>query len=84
MKLKEEQGDLVILENKEEQDRGKSRDTALILKKIKKMNNFLLLNAVIIVVISVLTIYSATIHKTTLFYKREAFWGIIGVFVYRP
>ena len=61
---------------------GKSRDTALILKKIKKMNNFLLLNAVIIVVISVLTIYSATIHKTTLFYKREAFWGIIGVFVY--
>ncbi|CAK7017736.1 MULTISPECIES: rod shape-determining protein RodA [Fusobacterium] len=61
---------------------GKSRDTALILKKIKKMNNFLLLNAVIIVVISVLTIYSATIHKTTLFYKREAFWGIIGIFVY--
>lgn len=61
---------------------GKNRDTALILKKIKKMNNFLLLNAVIIVVISVLTIYSATIHKTTLFYKREAFWGIIGVFVY--
>ena len=42
---------------------GKSRDTALILKKIKKMNNLLLLNAVIIVVISVLTIYSATIQE---------------------
>lgn len=61
---------------------GRSRDLTLSLKKIKKMNNFLLLNAVVIVVISILTIYSATIHKTTLFYKREIFWGIIGVFVY--
>ena len=61
---------------------GRSRGLTLSLKKIKKMNNFLLLNAVVIVVISILTIYSATIHKTTLFYKREMFWGIIGVFVY--
>lgn len=61
---------------------GKSRGLTLNLKRIKKMNNFLLLNAAVIVIISILTIYSATIHKTTLFYKREIFWGIIGMFVY--
>ena len=49
---------------------GRGRDFRLGLKKIKKMNIFLLLNALIIVAISILTIYSATIHKTPSFYKK--------------
>ena len=61
---------------------GRGRDFRLGLKKIKKMNIFLLLNALIIVAISILTIYSATIHKTPSFYKKELFWGVIGIFVY--
>ncbi len=61
---------------------GRRREFRLGLKKMKKMNNFLLLNALIIVVISILTIYSATIHKNSSFYKKELFWGVIGIFVY--
>lgn len=52
---------------------GRGRDFRLGLKKIKKMNIFLLLNALIIVAISILTIYSATIHKTPSFYKKSYF-----------
>ena len=37
---------------------GRRREFRLGLKKMKKMNIFLLLNALIIVVISILTIYS--------------------------
>ncbi len=61
---------------------GRRREFRLGLKKMKKMNIFLLLNALIIVVISILTIYSATIHKNSSFYKKELFWGVIGIFVY--
>ena len=59
---------------------GRRREFRLGLKKIKKMNIFLLLNALIIVAISILTIYSATIHKTPSFYKKELIWGVIGNF----
>lgn len=50
--------------------------------RIKKMNNFLLLNALIIVAISVMTIYSATQTKGGNFSLKEAIWGVIGVIVY--
>lgn len=58
------------------------RELSNIVKKLKKMNYFLLLDALIIVCISVVTIYSATISKDTGFYAKEAIWGCIGVVVF--
>ena len=46
-----------------------SRDIKLLFKRLKKMNNFLVLNALLIVCISISTIYSATISRTTSFYN---------------
>lgn len=60
----------------------KSRKFRLILKRIKKMNNFLVLNALAIVGISVLTIYSATVSKSGSFHLREATWAGISVIAY--
>ncbi|WP_291258992.1 rod shape-determining protein RodA [Fusobacterium sp.] len=59
-----------------------SREIKLFLKKLKKMNNYLLVNALIIVAISVSTIYSATISKSESFYIKETIWGVIGVAAY--
>ncbi|MGY0393899.1 MULTISPECIES: rod shape-determining protein RodA [unclassified Fusobacterium] len=59
-----------------------SREIKLFLKKLKKMNNYLLVNALIIVAISVSTIYSATISKGESFYIKETIWGVIGVVAY--
>lgn len=60
----------------------KARETKLILKKLKKMNNFILLNAVLIVGISIVTIYSATISKGGGFYIKEAIWAGISIVAY--
>lgn len=59
-----------------------SREIKLFFKKLKKMNNYLLVNALIIVAISVSTIYSATISKGESFYIKESIWGVIGVVAY--
>lgn len=59
-----------------------SRKFKLILKRINKMNNFLILNALLIVGISISTIYSATILKGGGFHYKEAVWAIISIFAY--
>lgn len=59
-----------------------SREIKLFLKKIKKMNHYLVLNALIIVAISISTIYSATISKGNSFYIKEGVWAIIGLVAY--
>lgn len=61
---------------------NKSREFKLLFKRLKKMNNFLILNALAIVVLSVLTIYSATISRTSSFYIKEAIWAVIGLGAY--
>lgn len=59
-----------------------SRDIKLFFKKLKKMNNFLVLNALVIVALSISAIYSATISRTSSFYIKESVWAIIGVVAY--
>lgn len=59
-----------------------SRDIKLLFKRLKKMNNFLVLNALLIVCISISTIYSATISRTTSFYMKESIWAVIGLVAY--
>lgn len=59
-----------------------SREIKLLLKRLKKMNNFLVLNALLIVGISISTIYSATISRTSSFYIKEAIWTGIGLIAY--
>lgn len=53
-----------------------------VLKRIKKMNNFLILNALLIVAISISTIYSATISKSGNFHYRETIWAGISLVAY--
>lgn len=59
-----------------------SREIKLFFKKLKKMNNYLVLNALIIVAISIATIYSATISKGSSFYIKEGIWAVIGLVAY--
>ena len=59
-----------------------SREIKLFFKKLKKMNNYLVLNALIIVAISISTIYSATIAKGEAFYIKESIWAGIGLVAY--
>lgn len=59
-----------------------SRDIKLFFKKLKKMNNFLVLNALLIVTISISVIYSATISKNSSFYIKELIWAAIGIVAY--
>lgn len=47
------------------------RDIKLTLKKLKKLDMLLLLNALCIVLISLVSIYSATYTKTDLFFKKQ-------------
>lgn len=59
-----------------------TRKFRFILKRIKKMNNFLILNALLIVGIRICTIYSATISKPGSFHTKEAIWAIISIVAY--
>lgn len=61
---------------------GKNHDTVVILKKLKKMKNSCLYTALCITIISLLTVYSATIHKGDSFYTKEILWIFLGVVVY--
>ena len=57
---------------------GKNHDLVVALKRIKKMKNMILYIALCIVGISLLTVYSATIHRGTSFFYREIVWIEIG------
>lgn len=59
-----------------------SRSLRLGLKKMKKMNHALLLNALLITLISLFSVYSATHTKTLSFFKKEIVWICLGVVTY--
>lgn len=61
---------------------GKNHDLVVALKRIKKMKNMILYIALCIVGISLLTVYSATIHRGTSFFYREIVWIGLGTVIY--
>lgn len=61
---------------------GKNHDLVVTTKKIKKMKNMILYIALCIILISLLTVYSATIHKGTSFFYKEIVWIGLGVLIY--
>lgn len=54
----------------------------IILKKISKLNYLLLLNVFLIFILSLSTIYSTTLNKTTSFFTKEIIWFLIGIVVF--
>lgn len=61
---------------------GRNHDIVVALKKLKKMKNGTLYVALCIVVISLLTVYSATIHKSMSFVYKELVWTGLGIGTY--
>lgn len=61
---------------------GKSRERALFLKKLKKMNNYMLLTALLIVGLSLTAVYSSTSSRTMSFFHKEIIFTGLGIFVY--
>ncbi len=61
---------------------GKNHDLVVTLKKVKKMKNGVLYVALCIVAVSLLTVYSATIHKEGLFFEKEIIWTLVGIGAY--
>ena len=52
------------------------------LKKLSKFSVFLIVNIILLFIISLSTIYSATITKSEPFFIKEIIWFIISVFVF--
>lgn len=59
----------------------KIRQTSII-KKLAKMNFLLILNIILIFIISLSTIYSSTLSKSSAFFKKEIIWFFIASFVF--
>ena len=59
-----------------------NRDIKILMKKIKKMSYRILINALLITIISGITIYSSTYTKTLSFIKKDIIWLFLGVVVY--
>jgi len=58
------------------------RDIKLLLKKLKKLDLLLPLNAFCIVAIGIVTIYSATYTRTNIFYNKQIMWLALSVPVF--
>lgn len=58
------------------------RNIVSIAKKIKRMEHSLLLKILLIIGLSLATVYTATAHRTLSFFKKEIAWTCIGIFVY--
>ncbi|MDO4690696.1 MAG: rod shape-determining protein RodA [Fusobacterium sp.] len=52
------------------------------LKKISKINILLIINVLLIFILSLSTIYSATLSKSSSFFKKEIIWFIIAFLVF--
>ena len=52
------------------------------LKKLLKFSVFLIVNIILLFIISLSTIYSATITKSEPFFLKEIIWFIISIFVF--
>lgn len=53
-----------------------------LLKKISKINILLLINVFLIFILSLTTIYSATLSKSSSFFKKELLWFIIAFLIF--
>lgn len=51
-------------------------------KKASKINYLLLINVFLIFILSLTTIYSATLSKSSSFFKKELIWFVIAILVY--
>lgn len=51
-------------------------------KKVVKMDNTLLLKVLLIIALSLSTVYTATSYRTLLFFKKEIIWTILGILIY--
>lgn len=58
------------------------RDIKLLLKKLKKLDWLIPLNAIFIALIGIVAIYSATYTRTTSFYSRQIIWLILSMPVF--
>ena len=52
------------------------------LKKISKFSVFFVVNILLLFIISLSTIYSATITKSEPFFVKEIIWFVISIFVF--
>lgn len=59
-----------------------NRSIRIGLKRVRKMNHALLINALMITMVSMLAVYSATYHQTSGFFYREIIWTGLGVITY--
>lgn len=58
------------------------RDILVLQKKIKKADYYLLLKVVLLIVISLSTVYTATSYRTLVYFKKEIIWSALGLVVY--
>ena len=54
----------------------------LVRKKIRKMDHTLILKILIIIALSLSTVYTATAHRTISYFKKELIWTALGIIVY--
>ena len=52
------------------------------IKRMKKMNHALLINALMIAVVSMFSVYSATHHRTNSYLYKELLWTAMGMAAY--
>ncbi|WP_163467829.1 rod shape-determining protein RodA [Fusobacterium sp. IOR10] len=58
------------------------RDILVLQKKIKKADYSLLLKVLLLIVISLSTVYTATSYRTLVYFKKEIIWSGLGLLVY--
>lgn len=58
------------------------RDILLLQKKIKKADYSLIFKVILLIGISLSTVYTATSYRTLVYFKKEIIWILLGLFVY--
>lgn len=61
---------------------GKNRNRYFLVKRLKKLNLFLLLNMLVFFVLSLMSIYSSTIPKGPGFFQKELVWFGVSIIIY--
>lgn len=58
------------------------RDILVLQKKIKKADYYLVLKVILLIIISLSTVYTATSYRTLVYFKKEIIWSGLGLLVY--
>jgi len=61
---------------------GKNRKRYFLIKRLKKMNSWLIANILAIFILSLMSIYSSTIPKGPSFFQKELLWFFISTIVF--